>query len=509
MSPTTEPRATLHAIWDTRPSRRQSDRKIAGVAAAIARRYDIDPVLVRIAFVVAAFYGVGIALYLAAWVMLPADSNDPPTGPLVRRGGSVHPVVLIAAVIAGLAGTGSLLSGDPGVLVGLAVLGGLFYLLHQSRSERGLAVHAGPPGQGGAPGTDPTSGLAAGMATGVASAATMAGSTGLGAAPPAAPGEPKPPAWDPLGAAPFAWDLPEPGPGPGAPGPESRGHRSALTLATIGLALLAGGITGAFALSGSGVGGVRLILGAMLAVVGVGLLIGAFRQTGRGLIAVAIPLVLLSYAATANPVRHWQGAGELRAAPTTVAELAPSYRRTLGSVTLDLRNLNLVAPVEASTHGTPPSPSAGPALPPAAPVPSAATPTPGPAAAAATPARPTAPAPTAAAPAPTAAPPVPTAAAPVPPLPPVAVTPVGATPVRTVVSLEAGEATVLLPPNANVRVHCHVDMGEVDCLGRAGGDEGPSADVEVNDPGVNVPANSRPLDLEVIVRTGAVEVRRG
>jgi predicted membrane protein len=95
------------------------------------------------------------------------------------------------------------------------------------------------------------------------------------------------------------------------------------------------------------------------------------------------------------------------------------------------------------------------------------------------------------------------------PLAPVAVTPAGTGPVRTVVSLEAGEATVLLPANANVRVHCHADMGEVDCLGRSGRDEGPSADVEVFDPGVNVPSNSRPLDLEVTVRTGAVEVRRG
>jgi phage shock protein PspC (stress-responsive transcriptional regulator) len=483
MSPTTEPRATLQAIWDTRPGRRQSDRKIAGVAAAIARRYDIDPVLVRIAFVVAAFYGVGIALYLAAWVLLPADTHDPPTGPLVRRGGSVHPVVLIAAVIAGLAGTGSLLSGDPGVLVGLAVLGGLLYLLHQSRSERGLAIGAGPPDQGGAPGADSTSGPAVGMASGMAPATAVAGSTGVGAAPPAAPGEPKPPAWDPLGAAPFAWDLPEPGPGSAAPGPKPRPRRSALTLATIGLALLAGGVTAAFALAGSGVGGVRLIFGAMLAVIGVGLLIGAFRHAGRGLIAVAIPLVLLSYAAMANPMRHWQGAGELRAAPSTVAELAPSYRRTLGAVTLDLRNLNLVAPVEAATPGTRPSQSAVPAVPPAAPVP---------------PVLPVPPVPS--------VPPVPAVAA---PLAPVAVTPAGTGPVRTVVSLEAGEATVLLPANANVRVHCHADMGEVDCLGRSGRDEGPSADVEVFDPGVNVPSNSRPLDLEVTVRTGAVEVRRG
>jgi len=149
MSPTTEPRATLHAIWQTRPGRRQGDRKIAGVAAAIARRYDIDPVLVRIAFVVAAFYGVGILLYLLAWVALPPDPGDPPRGPFVRRGGAVHPLVLIAAIVAALAGAGSLLSGDPGVLVGLAVLGGLLYVLHQSRSERGLTAGATTSGQVG------------------------------------------------------------------------------------------------------------------------------------------------------------------------------------------------------------------------------------------------------------------------------------------------------------------------------------------------------------------------
>src|SRR5262249_19608962 len=137
MSPPGEPRTTLLAIWQTRPSRRQTDKKIAGVAAAIARRYDIDPVLIRIAFVVAAFYGVGILLYLAAWVALPADPLDPPRGPLAGRGSSAHPVVLIAVVVATLAGVGSVLSGDPGVLVGLAVLGALLYALHQTRSAHG------------------------------------------------------------------------------------------------------------------------------------------------------------------------------------------------------------------------------------------------------------------------------------------------------------------------------------------------------------------------------------
>jgi len=54
----TDVHGTLREMWETRPARPREDRQVAGVAAAIARRYDIDPVLVRIGFVVAAFSGV-------------------------------------------------------------------------------------------------------------------------------------------------------------------------------------------------------------------------------------------------------------------------------------------------------------------------------------------------------------------------------------------------------------------------------------------------------------------
>jgi phage shock protein PspC (stress-responsive transcriptional regulator) len=498
MSPTTEPRATLHAIWQTRPGRRQGDRKIAGVAAAIARRYDIDPVLVRIAFVVAAFYGVGILLYLLAWVALPPDPGDPPRGPFVRRGGAVHPLVLIAAIVAALAGAGSLLSGDPGVLVGLAVLGGLLYVLHQSRSERGLTAGATTSGQvseaavaadpvglvagAGSPGAVPGGGL-------TSTAANPAAMTSSGSRASAAPGaeQPKPPAWDPLGAAPFAWDLPEPG---AAPAQIPARRRSVLTAATIGLALLAGGVTGAIVLADSGFGGVRLIIGVMLAVLGLGLVLGAFRHTGRGLIAVAIPLVLVSYAATTVPLHRWQGAGELHAAPTTLAELAPSYQRTLGEVTLDLRGLNLT-PLAAQPPVAPGAPVPG--TPSAPGVPVAGTPR---VPAAGAPAVPGVPA----AGAPAAPPPVPGVPVPGTSAPP------GAATVHTVVRLEAGQATVLLPPNLTVRVHCHADVGDVDCLGQRGRGQGPAADVTVTDPAGAL----RPqLELDVTVRAGQVEVHRG
>jgi phage shock protein PspC (stress-responsive transcriptional regulator) len=68
---------TVRDLWATRPRRRGGDRKVAGVAAAIGRRYTIDPVLVRVGFVVTTVYsGVGVLLYLVGWLLLPAEGDE-------------------------------------------------------------------------------------------------------------------------------------------------------------------------------------------------------------------------------------------------------------------------------------------------------------------------------------------------------------------------------------------------------------------------------------------------
>jgi len=59
--------------------RHRGEAVVGGVCAAIARRLGIDPLLLRVAFVAAAAAGgTGVALYLLAWLLIPADAQDPP-----------------------------------------------------------------------------------------------------------------------------------------------------------------------------------------------------------------------------------------------------------------------------------------------------------------------------------------------------------------------------------------------------------------------------------------------
>jgi phage shock protein PspC (stress-responsive transcriptional regulator) len=97
---TTNVHGTFREMWETRPARPRDDRQIAGVAAAIARRYDIDPVLVRVGFVVAAFFGIGAALYIAGWLVLPDTPADPSVPEGRKRG-----ILVVGLVIATIAFT--------------------------------------------------------------------------------------------------------------------------------------------------------------------------------------------------------------------------------------------------------------------------------------------------------------------------------------------------------------------------------------------------------------------
>jgi phage shock protein PspC (stress-responsive transcriptional regulator) len=56
--------------------RPRDDRMIAGVCSGIARRFNIEPTIVRILFVASLFLpGPQILIYAAAWLLMPDESS--------------------------------------------------------------------------------------------------------------------------------------------------------------------------------------------------------------------------------------------------------------------------------------------------------------------------------------------------------------------------------------------------------------------------------------------------
>ncbi|MGW5514159.1 PspC domain-containing protein [Nocardia africana] len=154
---------------------------------------------------------------------------------------------------------------------------------------------------------------------------------------------PTPAGWDPLGVAPMAWDLPTPTQErPVAVVPAQR-PRSRLTPVVIGLAVLAAAAAGAVAAAGADWMTPARIGAVALAVVGLGLIVGAFLRRGYGLMVVLAPLAgFVILASMVGPVEFDRGAmGDHVWTPATTADLASEYKITMGSGTLDLRQLPL------------------------------------------------------------------------------------------------------------------------------------------------------------------------
>ncbi|WP_325050699.1 PspC domain-containing protein [Nocardia suismassiliense] len=160
---------------------------------------------------------------------------------------------------------------------------------------------------------------------------------------PATLGRTTPPSWDPLGVAPLAWDLPEPTPVRTIVAPPPRRPRSRLTPVVLGLAILAAAGAGALAASGVEWMTPGRIAAAALAVIGLGLVLGAFLRRGYGLLVLTAPLAgFVLLASAIGPIDFDRGAmGQHDWTPTTVSELQSHYTVNMGSGTLDLRRLNL------------------------------------------------------------------------------------------------------------------------------------------------------------------------
>jgi len=58
--------------------RSETDRMIAGVAGGIGEYFMVDPIIIRIIFIVLACQGAGVILYLILWLIIPSEKNSDP-----------------------------------------------------------------------------------------------------------------------------------------------------------------------------------------------------------------------------------------------------------------------------------------------------------------------------------------------------------------------------------------------------------------------------------------------
>jgi phage shock protein PspC (stress-responsive transcriptional regulator) len=129
-----------------RLTRSTSDRVIAGVAGGLGRYFSIDPVVVRIAFIVGSFFGgAGFIAYGAAWLLVPSDDGTArgrdAAGVARRLGIAIGMLVLTGvAVIGGFWGAAS--GGATTVAIILIAAGGLLVLGAFTGGMRWLIVPA-------------------------------------------------------------------------------------------------------------------------------------------------------------------------------------------------------------------------------------------------------------------------------------------------------------------------------------------------------------------------------
>lgn len=221
--------------------RSADDRIIGGVCAGLGRYWNVDPVVLRVVFAVSLLLGgIGLFAYLALWLLVPEEGTPPPAKVTQSWGLRILGgfTVLIAAGI----GLGLLFGGSPdggGVLMAALLAGVAVWIVMSQRGGSRAAVEPSEP-----------------VPTGYAY-----GGTG-GYAPTTVLQAPPPPVMPPR-------------------------PRSYLGLIGLCAAVVAGGVAMLLGASAT------TVLSAVLLVLGLTLLVGAFYGRAKWLLIFAVPLALL------------------------------------------------------------------------------------------------------------------------------------------------------------------------------------------------------------------------
>jgi len=391
--------------------RPRQGRYIAGVCAAIARATNTDPVLWRVLFAVMGFFGgIGLLVYLAAWLIIPAegDTASPVESMLGRGRSSMSPVLVIVLGVLVVVMFGLIVTdGFRAVVLGAAALIGGALLLNRkpgrsapaAPSGGGVPFGAGRPWQPAAPpyqyphapaphGPRPApSGPYSNTATFPPphsapppvpptppvppmpphpSMPPMPPTPPMPPRPPHRSGPPFPPAPPPGGyRPPFAPHGPYAGSGPGPYPPSYSGppapppkppkppkERSPLGAATFSLIFVALGLVAALDLANAVSVTPATYFFGVLVTIALGLLTGSWFGRARWLIAIgfiAAAALGISTIAESQVGRYETSGSDVYWQPSSALTMADRYEHNFGSAVLDLSKVDFTDQDETIT----------------------------------------------------------------------------------------------------------------------------------------------------------------
>lgn len=286
----TEPFDASTAAGRRRLRRRVTDRVIGGVAGGLGDYFNVDPLLVRIAFAgLMVFGGAGLVLYVVAWLLMPAEGReDSVLEQALRRvpGAWSRPALIVLLVVlvviaieslpvAGPPPYGEPVGGglylDPGLFWAIVVIAAGIFLLRRHE------------------------------------AAPVTPAVARVEMPVVARSEPRP-------ASPLGW------------------YATAALLVAVGLLAAVDNLSNVDVELGQ-------FFGAALGVLGIGLVVGAWWGRARLLILLGLLLLPIAVVASFVTAPLQGGIGDERFAPANPAELRTEYRLVGGRLALDLRGV--------------------------------------------------------------------------------------------------------------------------------------------------------------------------
>jgi phage shock protein PspC (stress-responsive transcriptional regulator) len=275
--------------------RSRSDRMLGGVCGGLGAYFNVNPAFYRVGFVLLALLGgAGLVIYGACLLVIPIEGEQDSIATEALRNHRRRPAALVGLVLVAIAGIALLshvnfrLDNDLWWIAVLVVGAAILW------SQRPREVAPAAP---------------------VAMTAFSAGPGGEAATAVAVPPPPPPPAAPPRGPSPF--------------------------LLALGGLVAAGGVLGLLAAAGVDIPW-AVALGVAAIAVGIGVVAGAVNRKRVGALAVlGILLAIAAIVAGSVNLHLDDGVGDHTYRPTSTAALRPDYRLGIGSLQLDLSDLEV------------------------------------------------------------------------------------------------------------------------------------------------------------------------